>query len=405
MIKPNTSSQQQAAPKKSQAELLKEKEKSLVSTIMGMKDQLRAAMPKHMDPDRIARIAITAVRENPKLAMCSEASFLGCLLHSTQMGLEPNTKEGLAYLIPYGNECTFQIGYQGVLKLAYNTKEYAKIDANFVLPGDHFLSMDGYEDRLEFARGPTDIGTPIKYFAFFLTKDGGKKHKWWSRERVLAHAQKFSKSFRNGPWVEHFDRMSMKTVLLDLFKYSAKSPELQKAAATDNAIMRLSQHPETKEIILTPSFESLPELNEEGQTETQAAVAEQEKSARDKQRQDMLDRVEKKISERLKNGAEVSAIENAIGMSLDAINDLSTEQLLAVWETVNAAEAPKPEPAPPPPVIDDEKHRLDMLAKVNALLDAKKLANDVIVEKAGMPKSMIQRAALVDLVKIYKALQ
>lgn len=67
--------------------------------------------------------------------------------------------------------------------------------------------------------------------------------------------------------------------------------------------------------------------------------------------------------------------------------------------------APAPEPAPSPPAADDEKHRLDMLAKVNQLIDSKKLANDVIVEKAGMPKSMIQRQPLTELVRIYKAIQ
>lgn len=403
MIKANNQKTTGSTPppaQKSPAEVLREKEKSLVSTIMGMKDQIRAAMPKHMDPDRIARIAITAIRDNPKLALCSEASFLGCLLHSTQMGLEPNTKEGLAYLIPYGTECTFQIGYQGILRLAYNTKEYAKIDANFVLPGDHFIATEGYEDRLEHSRGPTDIGTPTKYYGFFVAKDGAKKHKWWSRERIVAHAQKFSKSFGKGPWVEHFDRMSMKTVLIDLFKYSDKSPQLAKAAATDNAIVRLSTN-EAKEMILTPSFDYGPEINEAGQTKTQAAVQEQTSAVQDQKRTDLLDRIEKRIVVLQQGGVQDKKLLDDLGLgALDDINSLSYQQLEPVWEIVSGIVLPEPAPA-----MTEEQHRLDMVGKVKDRIAALKMSTDTVLEKTGMPLSMIERASIDQLTKAYKAIQ
>lgn len=67
-----------------------------------MGPEIQRALPKHMDADRIARIALTAVRTTPKLLDCDQFSFLAALMQSAQLGLELNTGLGQAYLIPYG---------------------------------------------------------------------------------------------------------------------------------------------------------------------------------------------------------------------------------------------------------------------------------------------------------------
>ena len=88
--------------------------------LMGMVNQLlpqiRKALPSIMTPERFTRITITAIQNNPKLAQCSPVSFLTAMMNAAQLGLEPNTPLGQAYLIPYWNsktrsyECQFQIG-------------------------------------------------------------------------------------------------------------------------------------------------------------------------------------------------------------------------------------------------------------------------------------------------------
>lgn len=70
-----------------------------------------------MTPERFMRMALSAINNTPKLAECTQISFLAALMNAAQLGLEPNTPLGQAYLIPYNNkgtmECQFQIGYKG----------------------------------------------------------------------------------------------------------------------------------------------------------------------------------------------------------------------------------------------------------------------------------------------------
>lgn len=100
--------------------------------------EIAKALPSVMTPERFARIVTTAVTNNPKLAQCTPQSFVGAMLNSAQLGLEPNTSLGQAYLIPYGNKCQFQIGYRGLLDLAFRTGEVKSITAEVVKENDTF---------------------------------------------------------------------------------------------------------------------------------------------------------------------------------------------------------------------------------------------------------------------------
>ena len=93
----------------------KKKEKTIYDIIEAGKAQFAAALPKHLNSDRFTRIAITCVRQNPKLAECSVPSLLGSLMTVAQLGLEPGVL-GQCYLIPFKNtklgttECQLQLG-------------------------------------------------------------------------------------------------------------------------------------------------------------------------------------------------------------------------------------------------------------------------------------------------------
>src|SRR5438093_523271 len=102
-------------------------ESTLAKMIMAMRPQIALALPAHLKPERMARIALTLVRRTPDLALCSAPSFMGALMTCAQLGVEPGPL-GYAWIIPRqvkddgkptGEwEATFQLGYKGVIYLA-----------------------------------------------------------------------------------------------------------------------------------------------------------------------------------------------------------------------------------------------------------------------------------------------
>ena len=231
---------------------------SLISIVQGMKGQIAAALPKHVNADRIVRIAMTTLRQNKKLANCNKESFLGSLIVASQLGLEPNTPLGQCYLIPYGNECQFQIGYKGLIDLAYRSKQYKRIFAEQVYPNDIFKPTFGLNPNIEHERVFPEKGEPIAYYAVYETVDGGTHFVVWGRERVIDHAKKYSKSYngRSSPWQTSFDAMAKKTVIIDLLKYAPKSIELAEATSKDAAFLKIDENSlEKGEIDIEASFE------------------------------------------------------------------------------------------------------------------------------------------------------
>ena len=106
--------------KTAKQEVAKKNNQTIKDYIKLYKGEIAKALPDVMTPERFARIVTTAVTNNPKLAECTPQSFVGAMLNSAQLGLEPNTALGQAYLIPYGRQCQFQIGYRGLIDLAFN---------------------------------------------------------------------------------------------------------------------------------------------------------------------------------------------------------------------------------------------------------------------------------------------
>lgn len=200
---------------------------NLLALIEKQKPAIEAALPKSagLNGERMARLAVTAIRINPKLAQCTPESFLGSLMVLSQLGLEPNTPLGLGYLIPYKRECTFQIGYKGLLELAYRTGQYQFIDAEIVHENDDFVYKKGLNPVLEFTPADKDRGKVIGYYAVYRLKNGGDNFKYWTKEACEQHGRKYSKSYNNGPWKTDFDRMALKTVLKDLLNYAPKSTQ------------------------------------------------------------------------------------------------------------------------------------------------------------------------------------
>ena len=111
---------------------------ALQQYIKQMSGEIKKALPSVMTPERFTRIVLSALSTNPKLAETTPQSFLGAMMTAAQLGLEPNTPLGQAYLLPYWNskanayECQFQLGYKGLLDLAYRSGEISVIQAHVV---------------------------------------------------------------------------------------------------------------------------------------------------------------------------------------------------------------------------------------------------------------------------------
>ena len=114
---------QQANMSNDKNEVKLTKDMTIPDMVKAMMPEIKKALPTVLTPERFTRIALSALNNTPTLQQCTPISFLAALMNAAQLGLEPNTPLGQAYLIPYKNkgklECQFQIGYKGMIDLAY----------------------------------------------------------------------------------------------------------------------------------------------------------------------------------------------------------------------------------------------------------------------------------------------
>lgn len=240
-------------------------EQTLNALLKRMGPEIQRALPKHMDADRIARIALTAVRTTPKLLECDQMSFMAAIMQSAQLGVEPNTGLGQAYLIPYGKNVQFQLGYRGLIELATRSGQYKSIYAHEVYENDEFRFSYGLNKDLVHVPSQEPNGEPIGYYAVYHLKNGGYDFVYWTRERIDQHAQKFSQAVQKGwtsPWKTNYDAMAKKTVLKEVLKYAPKSIELQKTVEADSTI-KTEINEDMSQVIDVTDFSVVDELQNE----------------------------------------------------------------------------------------------------------------------------------------------
>ena len=126
--------------KQAQMQEAEKKDNSMVGLIRRMEPQIRKALPSVITPERFTRMVLTALSSSPKLQACTPMSFMGAMMQAAQLGVEPNTPLGQAYLIPYGGVCQFQLGYKGLIDLAYRSGEVSSIQAHEVHENDVFFN-------------------------------------------------------------------------------------------------------------------------------------------------------------------------------------------------------------------------------------------------------------------------
>ena len=214
--------------------------KAMGDLLKRMHTQIEKALPSVITPERFTRIALTAYSRNEKLQECTPKSFLGSMMQAAQIGVEPNTPLGQAYLIPYRNkgvmEVQFQLGYRGMIDLAYRSGEVQNIQAHEVYENDTFEYELGLEPKLRHIPALKDRGEVILYYAVFKLTNGGVGFEVMSKEDVEAFAKKKSKTYGTGPWQSDFDAMAKKTLVKRLLKFAPLKSDFVRAVTADETI-------------------------------------------------------------------------------------------------------------------------------------------------------------------------
>ena len=216
--------------------------KNMQTYIKSMEGEIKKALPSVLTPERFTRMVLSAISTNPKLGSCTPQSFLGAMMSAAQLGLEPNTPLGQAYILPYQNkgvlEAQFQLGYKGLIDLAYRSGEVEVVQAHIVYENDDFECEFGLEPKLTHIPADSERGKPIKVYAMFKTKSGGYGFEVMSMDDVRNHAQKYSKAYSSSfsPWATNFEEMAKKTVLKKCLKYTPLKSDFVKGIVQDETI-------------------------------------------------------------------------------------------------------------------------------------------------------------------------
>ena len=193
------------------------------------RDAVAQALPKHINADRMIRVALTALTKTPKLADCDQASFFSAMLTCSQLGLEPDGRR--AHLIPYGKTCQLIIDYKGLVELAMRSGEVSNIHADVICENDEFLC-----DRGQIAKHVIDYrkerGAVFAAYAICRFKDGTEKSEVMSVPEIDA-IRKRSRASGSGPWVTDYNEMAKKTVFRRLSTWLPLSSEFRDALEKD----------------------------------------------------------------------------------------------------------------------------------------------------------------------------
>ena len=172
--------------------------------------------------ERFTRICLTAMRQTPKLAQCEPASILGAMMTCAQLNLEPNTPQGLAYLIPYGRECQFQVGYKGLMQLMYRSGAIASFNADVVYRQEVEQGLFEYESgisprishKIDLLNPEARTGKPedvIAAYAAVVLKTGEPIVRLVTKMEI-DQARALNRG--NSPaWRDHYAAMAIKTAI------------------------------------------------------------------------------------------------------------------------------------------------------------------------------------------------
>ena len=218
------------------------KNMTISDMVKALSPEIKRALPSVITPERFTRIALSALNNTPALQQCTPMSFIAALLNAAQLGLEVNSPLGQAFLIPYKNkgayECQFQMGYKGMIDLAYRSGEIQTIQAQVVYEKDYFEYEYGLDAKLVHRPAADDRGEAKCFYGLFKTIKGGFGFSVMSRAEMDLYAKTYSKAFDSNysPWKTNYESMALKTVIKQALKYAPIKTDFQRALSSDESI-------------------------------------------------------------------------------------------------------------------------------------------------------------------------
>lgn len=203
-----------------------------------LKPQMALALPKHMNADRMTRLALTAFSSNPDLQECSHKSIAASIMTAAQMGLEPGIN-GQGYLIPYKGTCTFVPGWKGLVDLVARAGR-ATVWTGVVMPGDRFEYQLGDSPFCRHIPGDSAGDEPFTHvYAIGRVRDASMAViEVWTRAKVQKHLKQYNKVGGRHYALANENNLAMyarKVALLQVLKYMPASIELANAIEVSNA--------------------------------------------------------------------------------------------------------------------------------------------------------------------------
>ena len=186
----------------------------------------------------------TCVANNSALQNCEAGSVLSAGLVAQTLKLPLTPSLGFAYLVPYGNQCQFLIGWKGLVQLAQRSGQFERLGVRPVHEGEHIGQDEFGEDMFKFSH-EFDSKPVIGYYAYFKLLNGFTKTIYWTTAQCEAHGTRYSQAHRGknkggdfDNWSNMFEIMAEKTVMKQLLsKYAPLSVDLQKAMIYDQAVI------------------------------------------------------------------------------------------------------------------------------------------------------------------------
>lgn len=206
------------------------------------KAEIAKALPRHLNPDRMCRIALTAFRRTPALGNCDPRSLFAAVIQAAQLGLEPDTL-GRSYLIPYGKEVTFVPGWKGLVDLV-NRSGNATVWTGSVFHGDEFDYQLGDTPFIRHKPAGEDDPSRITH-VYAVGRVKGSE--WpnievWTNERVIRHRDRYNKVGKRHYSFQNWEMYARKVVLLQVLKYMPSSAELGVAISLNDSAEIGKQH-------------------------------------------------------------------------------------------------------------------------------------------------------------------
>jgi recombination protein RecT len=253
------------------------------SWLAQLEPELRRAVPRGVDAERIVRLALTEIRRTPQLALCTRESLLGGIMWSAQLGLEIGPPLGQSYLVPFHDHgvlvAQWILGYTGQLALMYRSPRIRDVYVGTVREGDGFVFKRGLEDVLVHEpKGFDESRRVVCYYLMVRYADGGHYIATMTPEEIERRRRRAQGGRpRSGAWAEWPEEMERKTLIRAHAKYLPLEVQVQRAFAADEQVLRPDADAEGGVVIPTTA-EVAPEPPAEGRAPAMARTGDRKPS-------------------------------------------------------------------------------------------------------------------------------